>query len=113
MKISIKENIVNESIAEARKRINFLRNEIFNNDPRSKQFEIHQKFAKFLEEKKGKDRTTQESIDYIEKLSKDMEYHEKRQKNYNSNKLMNELVALEAELRELETEKYCIEWRKA
>jgi hypothetical protein len=105
----IKEKIVKQAIAKAEKKIEFLKNEIFNNDPISKQIEVHKKFAQFLEEKKGVARLTKESINYIDELNRDMELHKKRQKTYNSSDLMKNLIIFEKELRELLNEKFDID----
>lgn len=108
----IKEKIVNQAIMEAEKRIKFLRHEIFENDPISKQLEVHKKFGEFLKNVIGKERLTEKSVNYINELDKKMELHKKRQKTYNVNDLMEELCRTEGELRELKNERWQINMRK-
>jgi hypothetical protein len=108
----IKEKIINQAIAKAEKKIKFLRYEIFENDPISKQFEVHKKFGEFLKNVTGKERLSEKSVNYITELNKEMELHKKRQKTYNSGDLMEELCRVERELRELENERWQMNMRK-
>lgn len=110
--MSIKEKLIKESLKRCQERIKFLRSEIFDNDPISKQLEVHKKFEKFLKEKKGKERTTPESIKFINELSNEMELHKKRAKTYNLEKLMQELTDLEVEHGELMNEDWQLRQRK-
>lgn len=108
----IKEKIVNQAITKAEKKIKFLRHEIFENDPISKQFEVHKKFGEFLKNVTGKERLTEKSVTYITELNKEMELHKKRQKTYNTSDLMEKLCRAEGELRELENERWRMNMRK-
>lgn len=109
--MSIKENLIKESLERCQNRIKFLRSEIFDNDPISKQLEVHKKFEEFLREKKGKERTTKKSIEYINELSKEMDLHKKRAESYNFEKLMKELTELEIEHKELVNEDWQLRQR--
>ena len=101
-----KERIVNQALKEVEERIKFLEHEIFDNDPVTAQINIHGKFNDFLRDTKGKDRLTDKSIKFINDLDKEMKKHQERQKKYDVNKLKEELVKLESELRDLINEKY-------
>ena len=107
-----KERIVNQALDEVNKRVSFLKNELFTNDPLSKQVEVHRKFGVFLNEVKGKERLTEKSIKFIDDLDKEMKKHKKRAETYDSNKIQSELVKLEGELTDLINEKYNIEQDK-
>lgn len=104
--MNIKEKIINESLKKCGERIAFLKEEIFQNDPIRKQLDIHIKFNKFLEEKKGKERSTDESISYINKLSDEMDFHKKRAKTYNKDKLIEELINLQIQKQDLIIEQW-------
>lgn len=99
--------VLKKALRKCENRINFLRREIFENDPISKQLEIHKKFEEFLREKKGEERTTRKSIEYIVKLDKEKVLHEERAKSYDLDNLIQELTTLEIEHNSLVKE----EWR--
>ena len=80
-----------------------------NNDPTSKLIELHLKFNDWLKETKGADRTSKESMEFVNDLVKEQELHERRKKNYDSNKLIEQLVKIDSELQELNNQIYSIE----
>ena len=69
-------------------------------------------FQEFLTEKKGKERISEESIQYVNELIKEMDLHKKRAESYNLEKLMKELTQLENEYSDLVKEDWMIRQRK-
>ena len=107
-----KERIVIKALDEVQKRVEFLEHELFRNDPLSNQCSLYGKFNDFLKEKKGKERTTKESIKFINDLDKQMTAQKERQKTYDADKIQKELVTLQIELNELMNEKFTIDQMK-
>lgn len=78
-----------------------------NNDPTSELIKIQLEFNDWLKDTQGKGiRTSKESIKYINDLNDKQEAQEKRLKNYDSNKLINQLVDLDMETKELHNQIY-------
>ena len=72
-----------------------------NNDPTSQLIELHLEFNDWLKDTKGEERTSKESMQFVNDLVKKQEQQEERKKTYDSNKLIEELVKIDSELQEL------------
>ena len=83
-----------------------------NNDPTSQLIELHLEFNDWLKDTKGEERTSKESMQFVNDLVKKQEQQEERKKTYDSNKLIEELVKIDSELQELNNQIYSLERRE-
>lgn len=83
-----------------------------NNDPTSQLIELHLEFNDWLKDTKGEERTSKESMQFVNDLVKKQEQQEERKKTYDSNKLIEELVKIDSELQELNNQIYSLESRE-
>ena len=83
-----------------------------NNDPTQELIEIHLEINEWLKETEGKNnRTSDRNLLYIGGINCRKKQAEKRQKTYNSNKLISKLVEIDCEIQEVNNEIYCLTQR--
>lgn len=80
-----------------------------NNDPTQELIQIHLEFNNWLKETEGKNnRTSDENTRYISSLNCRQKEAEKRQKKYDSNKLISKLVEIDHEIQEVNNQIYSL-----
>lgn len=100
--------ILEETLLKLGKEREKIQSEI-NNDPTCKLIEIHLDFNNWLKEtEETGDRTSKVNIAYIQNLHSKMRENKRRQKIYDSNKLISKLVKIDCEIQEVNNQIYSL-----